>query len=280
MPTENPTGSYRREFLMPEDWAERRIFLRFDGVDSAFHVWVNGKEAGFSKGSRIPAEFDITPLVRPGRNVLAADAAWAPHGHEVAWTQFLLPVKAPPVLPAIVSSMPFVNLAEEGNLIRVWTAGLDELYTPYIMPQENGNRTDVRWVALSDGRGPGFMAIGMPDINFTAHRFTTQDLDKARHTFELIPRDNITLTLDYRHNGIGSNSCGPKPWKQYQLKPEEFRFAICLRPFQADGISAADLAKRGVERIVRTGSALAPRSPARWVVDIHGRPPAFALVRR
>ncbi|MBE3070815.1 MAG: DUF4981 domain-containing protein, partial [Planctomycetes bacterium] len=71
VPTENPTGSYRREFFVPDGWAERQTLLRFEGVDSAFYVWVNGQEVGFSKGSRIPAEFDVTPFVRPGRNTIA-----------------------------------------------------------------------------------------------------------------------------------------------------------------------------------------------------------------
>jgi len=71
VPTENPTGCYRRKFAVPKEWAQRQIFLRFEGVDSAFHVWVNGREVGFSKGSRLPAEFDITPLVKAGRNLLA-----------------------------------------------------------------------------------------------------------------------------------------------------------------------------------------------------------------
>ncbi|MDH7568428.1 MAG: glycoside hydrolase family 2 TIM barrel-domain containing protein, partial [Armatimonadota bacterium] len=71
VPTENPTGSYRREFYIPGDWAGRRVVLRFEGVDSAYQVWVNGQEAGYSQGSRLPAEFDITPFVRPGHNTLA-----------------------------------------------------------------------------------------------------------------------------------------------------------------------------------------------------------------
>ena len=71
VPTENPTGSYLRQFVLPPDWAGRQVLLRFGGVDSAFHVWVNGKEIGFSKGSRLPAEFDVTPHVRLGRNTIA-----------------------------------------------------------------------------------------------------------------------------------------------------------------------------------------------------------------
>src|SRR5699024_10743664 len=71
IPTENPTGSYRRTFFISDTWAEDQICLRFEGVDSSFHLWVNGKEVGYSEGSRIPAEFDITDYVRTGENTLA-----------------------------------------------------------------------------------------------------------------------------------------------------------------------------------------------------------------
>ncbi len=71
VPTENPTGSYRREFHVGPDWAGRRIILRFEGVDSVFWVWINGKAVGLSKGSRLPSEFDITKLVKQGVNTIA-----------------------------------------------------------------------------------------------------------------------------------------------------------------------------------------------------------------
>ncbi len=69
---DNPTGSYRREFSLPDGWEGRQVFLTFDGVDSAFHLWVNGQPVGFSKESRLPAEFNVTAFLRPGRNVVAA----------------------------------------------------------------------------------------------------------------------------------------------------------------------------------------------------------------
>jgi beta-galactosidase len=68
-PEENPTGDHRVTFDLPEDWADRRVVLRFDGVESCAKVWLNGEELGFFTGSRLPAEFDLTP--RSGRNVLA-----------------------------------------------------------------------------------------------------------------------------------------------------------------------------------------------------------------
>ena len=68
----NPTGSYWREFDVPEDWSGEQIRLRYEGVDSAFHVWVNGEEVGYSQGSRNPSEFDITEYLNEGEtNTLA-----------------------------------------------------------------------------------------------------------------------------------------------------------------------------------------------------------------
>ena len=69
----NPVGSYRTTFEVPADWQGRRTFIHFDGVKSAFYIWVNGKEVGFSKGSMTPAEFDLTPYLQEGRNLLAVE---------------------------------------------------------------------------------------------------------------------------------------------------------------------------------------------------------------
>lgn len=69
----NPVGSYRREFDLPSNWSGKSVFLHFDGVYSAFHVWVNGKEVGYSQGSNNDAEFDISKYVRNGKNTVAVE---------------------------------------------------------------------------------------------------------------------------------------------------------------------------------------------------------------
>jgi beta-galactosidase len=69
----NQVGSYRHKFTLPENWAGRRTFIVFGAVDSAFYLWINGKKVGYSQDSRTPAEFDITPYLQPGENVLAAE---------------------------------------------------------------------------------------------------------------------------------------------------------------------------------------------------------------
>ncbi len=69
----NPVGSYRYEFQVPKDWDGMQVFLKFEGVQSAFYLWVNGQKVGYSQGSMTPAEFDITTYVKPGANLLAAE---------------------------------------------------------------------------------------------------------------------------------------------------------------------------------------------------------------
>ena len=63
----NPVGSYRRTFTVPPAWQGREIFLTFDGVSSAFYVWVNGEKVGYSEDARTPAEFNITRFLKPAR---------------------------------------------------------------------------------------------------------------------------------------------------------------------------------------------------------------------
>ena len=69
----NPTGSYRRNFTLPSDWSGKEIFLHFDGVYSAFYVWVNGKKVGYSQGANNDSEFDITKYLVKGKNMVAVE---------------------------------------------------------------------------------------------------------------------------------------------------------------------------------------------------------------
>ncbi len=74
VPTEdNPVGSYRRNFDVPQSWQGKDIFLQFGGVSSAFYLWINGEYVGYSEGSKTPSEFDITDHVRSGENSVAVE---------------------------------------------------------------------------------------------------------------------------------------------------------------------------------------------------------------
>lgn len=67
----NPVGSYRRDFSVPPDWKGRRVYVRFNGVGHGMYLWVNGKYVGYSEDSYLPAEFDITDMLRDGENMMA-----------------------------------------------------------------------------------------------------------------------------------------------------------------------------------------------------------------
>ena len=69
---DNPTGLYKLAFEVPARWGERQVILCFDGVESAFYLWINGQAVGYSQGSRLPAEFDLTDFLQPGENQLTA----------------------------------------------------------------------------------------------------------------------------------------------------------------------------------------------------------------
>jgi beta-galactosidase len=70
---DNPVGSYRKTFFLPEEWIDREVLLNFDGVNSAFYLWVNGKRVGYSQGSRTPAEFKVTEYLKAGKNLIAVE---------------------------------------------------------------------------------------------------------------------------------------------------------------------------------------------------------------
>ena len=69
----NPVSSYRRTFTVPADWKGREVFLRFDGVYSAYYVWVNGEKVGYAEDSKLPSEFNITRFLKNGENLLAVE---------------------------------------------------------------------------------------------------------------------------------------------------------------------------------------------------------------
>lgn len=71
LPSDNPTGCYRRTFEVSKEYLEREVFIRFDGVEAAYLLWINGEWVGYSEDSKLPSEFLITPYLKAGENLLA-----------------------------------------------------------------------------------------------------------------------------------------------------------------------------------------------------------------
>jgi beta-galactosidase len=118
-----------------------------------------------------------------------------------------------------------------GAAVGVYRSTVDEQYVPYIMPQENGNKTDVRWLVLENDAGAGLLASGMQCMEVSASHYTADDLYKAFHTNELQRRDETILNLDYKQCGLGGGSCGPMTRPEYLLQPGSYTLTFRLRPF-------------------------------------------------
>ncbi|MDX3800870.1 glycoside hydrolase family 2 TIM barrel-domain containing protein [Streptomyces sp. AK04-3B] len=111
------------------------------------------------------------------------------------------------------------------SMLGQWDGSIEELQTPYVRPQENGARADVRWAEIG-----GLRIEGDPAFWFSARRWTTEQLDAARHPTDLTPGDTVWVNLDHGQHGIGSQSCGPGPLPRYFLnaEPVEFSFVFSV----------------------------------------------------
>ncbi len=101
-----------------------------------------------------------------------------------------------------------------------------ELQTPYVYPQENGRRADVRWASVTGAAGHGVRITGAEPFGLAVRPWTVAALDRATHLTDLVPDGHTWVTVDVGHNGIGSASCGPALPAAYRLEAFPSRFEI------------------------------------------------------
>ncbi|MFI6007661.1 glycoside hydrolase family 2 TIM barrel-domain containing protein [Streptomyces sp. NPDC051243] len=120
-----------------------------------------------------------------------------------------------------------------GTDVGVYSGTVSGQWTPYIRPQENGNKTDVRWIALTDARGTGLLVSGEPLLEVNASHFTPEDLSSGvRHDYQLTPREEVVLRVNHRQMGLGGdNSWGAHTHDEYKLFPSrDYSYTYRLRP--------------------------------------------------
>jgi len=140
--------------------------------------------------------------------------------------------------------------------VGLYSGSVADQYERYVRPQENGNKTDVRWAALTDGNGRGLLVVTDGTYSISAHHNTADDYDRARHIDKVVPRDEVYLCIDAAHMGLGGASCGPRPMNKYILNAKPTRFRYSLRP------ATADLATRAKIRLPNLGAPLITRDKA------------------
>ncbi|OHB67782.1 MAG: hypothetical protein A2Y77_05765, partial [Planctomycetes bacterium RBG_13_62_9] len=122
-----------------------------------------------------------------------------------------------------------------GQAVGLYSGPVEEQIHVYTRPQENGNRTDVRWLTLTDSNGTGLLAVGMPLLSVSAWPFSMEELEKAMHIHELPRRDFVTLNLDYRQMGVGGDdSWGARPHPEYTLPAKAYSYRFRLKPYSPD----------------------------------------------
>ncbi|MFF5251289.1 glycoside hydrolase family 2 TIM barrel-domain containing protein [Streptomyces leeuwenhoekii] len=120
-----------------------------------------------------------------------------------------------------------------GTDVGLYSGTVAEQWTPYIRPQENGNKTDVRWAALTGRDGAGLLVCGEPLLEVNASYFTPEDLSSGvRHDYQLTPRDQIVLRVNHRQMGVGGdNSWGAHTHDEYKLFADrDYSYTYRLRP--------------------------------------------------
>jgi beta-galactosidase len=150
------------------------------------------------------------------------------------WTRPLPRLGLTMALPARLDQVEWFGLGpgeayrDSRRAVRVgrYRATRAELQTPYVFPQENGNRAGVRWAQLTGGSGPGLRISGEPTVDLGVRPWTAGDLDAARHPVDLVARDRTFVTIDHAHNGLGTGSCGPGVLPVHQLRAEPMAFSV------------------------------------------------------
>jgi len=124
-----------------------------------------------------------------------------------------------------------------------------EQYWPYVRPQENGNKTDVRWLAITDAAGNGLFFDGMPLLEVSAHHNLQVDFESMertdgrqregetvvnRHINDVKPRDLTSVNIDYKQMGVGGDdSWGARTHDQYRLTDKEYKYSFRMKAIAA-----------------------------------------------
>jgi beta-galactosidase len=137
-----------------------------------------------------------------------------------------------------------------GQAVGLYSGPVEEQIHVYVRPQENGNKTDVRWMVLTDANGAGLMAVGMPTLDVSAWPFSMEDLEQATHINKLPRRDFITLNLDYKQMGVGGDdSWGARTHPEYTLPAQPYTYRFRLRPYRIEMGPTRTLARQVLPRV-------------------------------
>jgi beta-galactosidase len=126
---------------------------------------------------------------------------------------------------------PFENYPDRktGAKVSWYHSTADSMYVPYIMPQEYGNRSDVRWLKVENDEGKGLLIKGVDLLNFSLHKYTTDNLSRAMYTYQLQEAPNTILNVDYEVSGVGGTAI--RQLQKYRVLPSVKKYSLTITPF-------------------------------------------------
>ena len=134
-----------------------------------------------------------------------------------------------------------------GTDVGIYNQNIFDFMEPYVVPQENGNRTDVRWMYLHNKTSKdGLLVVADSLLSMSAWPYTEENIQNARHTNKLKDAGFITLNIDLIQMGVGGNDSWSEvaaPLEQYQIKPGSYHYSFYLVPYNAKKKSAGERAK-------------------------------------
>lgn len=195
-------------------------------------VVVNSKNI-YTTGNRRGSFINISEYSIDGNGIVTLENSIVPNGQMPAW---LPRVGQQWVLDSALTRVgwfgrgPQENYPDRKSGYRVgeYQSTVEEMYEPYLIPQDYGLRTDIRRVRVTDDTGSGLEFTGNRLFNFSAHPYSTDNLTKALYTYQLHPFDGITFNLDYATSGVGCTAAGVFP--EYQVMPMRFDFVTTIKP--------------------------------------------------
>jgi beta-galactosidase len=145
-----------------------------------------------------------------------------------------------------------------GAFVGLYSGSVADQYWAYLRPQENGNKTDVRWLTITDNSGNGLLFSGMPLLEVSAHHNIMEDFESNertdgrqrsgitvvnRHTDDVKPRDLTSVNIDFKQMGIGGdNSWGARTHPEYLLSKKEYSYSFKMKAISSSD-KPAELAK-------------------------------------
>ena len=120
-----------------------------------------------------------------------------------------------------------------GAKVGVWRSTAEDEYVPYLIPQDHGNKTDVRWLSISNAAGQGFRVEASGELlNFSLHQYDTDNLTRAVYPFQLVKPKFLTLNIDYEVSGVGETA--RRQLAQYRVMPSEKVYMLKFEPISGE----------------------------------------------